>query len=154
VILNLIINAVEAMSSVRDGSRELLISTRKEVGGVIVAVRDTGAGLSPESFGVCSTRSTPPRPTGWVSDFRFAVRSSRLTEDGVGPRASSARGQPFSSACRYPALNKRLTPDAHAFDAAEHVAAERHPDAALVDLQRCPERLLSDFSGSLGIGWY
>jgi signal transduction histidine kinase len=50
VILNLIINAVEAMSSVRDGSRELLISTRKEVGGVIVAVRDIGAGLSPESL--------------------------------------------------------------------------------------------------------
>jgi signal transduction histidine kinase len=64
VILNLIINAVEAMSSVRDGSRELLISTRKDVGGVIVAVRDTGAGLSPESFGVCSTRSYTTKADG------------------------------------------------------------------------------------------
>ena len=38
VILNLIINAVEAMSSVREGSRELLISTTKDVSGVLVAV--------------------------------------------------------------------------------------------------------------------
>jgi signal transduction histidine kinase len=46
VILNLIINAVEAMSGVRDGIRELLISTRKvEPSGVLVAVRDSGPGL-------------------------------------------------------------------------------------------------------------
>ena len=50
VILNLIINAVEAMTSVGEGSRELLISTRKDVGGVLVAVRDSGPGLSPESL--------------------------------------------------------------------------------------------------------
>jgi PAS domain S-box-containing protein len=50
VMLNLIINAVEAMSSTREGSRELLISTIKDVGGVLVAVRDSGPGLSPESF--------------------------------------------------------------------------------------------------------
>jgi signal transduction histidine kinase len=47
-ILNLIINAVEAMSSVREDSRELLISTKKDVGGVVVAVQDSGPGLNPE----------------------------------------------------------------------------------------------------------
>jgi PAS domain S-box-containing protein len=47
VILNLIINAVEAMSGVKDGSRELLISSRKaESDGVLVAVRDSGPGLA------------------------------------------------------------------------------------------------------------
>jgi signal transduction histidine kinase len=51
VILNLIINAVEAMSAVREGARELLISTGKDAsGGVLVAVRDSGPGLNPESF--------------------------------------------------------------------------------------------------------
>ena len=50
VILNLIINAVEAMSSVPEGSRELLIGTRKDVGGVVVVVQDSGPGLSPESL--------------------------------------------------------------------------------------------------------
>jgi len=50
VTLNLILNAVEAMSSVRAGSRELLITTTKDVEGVFVTVRDSGPGLSQESF--------------------------------------------------------------------------------------------------------
>jgi signal transduction histidine kinase len=51
VILNLIINAVEAMSGVSEGSRGLLIGTEKDASGrVLVAVRDSGPGLNPESF--------------------------------------------------------------------------------------------------------
>lgn len=47
VIMNLIINAVEALSSVSDGARELVITTGKgEPGGVLVVVRDSGPGLS------------------------------------------------------------------------------------------------------------
>ncbi len=50
VILNLIINAVQAMSGVSEGSRELLIGTGKDAsGGVLVTVQDSGPGLSPES---------------------------------------------------------------------------------------------------------
>ncbi|WGD50364.1 ATP-binding protein [Bradyrhizobium sp. CB1650] len=50
VILNLIINAVEAMSGVSDGSRELLIGTGKDASGrVLVTVQDCGPGLNPES---------------------------------------------------------------------------------------------------------
>jgi NO-binding membrane sensor protein with MHYT domain len=50
VILNLIINAVEAMSGVSKESRELLIGTGKDAsGGVLVAVQDSGPGLKPES---------------------------------------------------------------------------------------------------------
>jgi len=51
VILNLIINAIEAMSGVEAGARELLISTGKvEPDGVLVVVRDTGPGLAPVTF--------------------------------------------------------------------------------------------------------
>jgi C4-dicarboxylate-specific signal transduction histidine kinase len=51
VILNLIVNAVDAMTGVGKGSRELLISAgRAEPDGVLVAVRDSGPGLSPESL--------------------------------------------------------------------------------------------------------
>jgi PAS domain S-box-containing protein len=46
VILNLIMNAIEAMSEVNEGSRELLISTSgSETDGVLVTVSDTGPGL-------------------------------------------------------------------------------------------------------------
>jgi PAS domain S-box-containing protein len=51
VVLNLMINAVEAMSGVAEGSRELLISTAKAKSDeVLVAVRDSGSGLGPESL--------------------------------------------------------------------------------------------------------
>jgi NO-binding membrane sensor protein with MHYT domain len=50
VILNLIINAVEAMNGVSEGSRGLLIGTGKDrSGSVLVAVQDSGPGLNPES---------------------------------------------------------------------------------------------------------
>jgi signal transduction histidine kinase len=46
VILNLIMNAFEAMSGVSEGTRELLVSTQKaEPNGVLVGVRDSGPGL-------------------------------------------------------------------------------------------------------------
>jgi PAS domain S-box-containing protein len=48
VILNLIINAVEAMTGTDQDSRKLLITSGKaESGGVLVAVGDTGPGLPP-----------------------------------------------------------------------------------------------------------
>ena len=50
VLLNLIINAIEAMRDIGEEERELLISTRNEPYGVSVGVRDTGPGLSPESL--------------------------------------------------------------------------------------------------------
>ena len=51
VVLNLIINAVEAMSGVSDGPRELLVSTRtSDTGDVRVAVRDSGPGLTPAAL--------------------------------------------------------------------------------------------------------
>ncbi|SIO65520.1 PAS domain S-box-containing protein [Bradyrhizobium erythrophlei] len=48
VILNLLINAIEAMSEMSEGPRELLISTAKSGSGVVVSVRDSGPGLMPE----------------------------------------------------------------------------------------------------------
>ena len=47
VILNLILNALEAMSGRSEGARELLISAgTTESGDVLVAVRDSGPGLA------------------------------------------------------------------------------------------------------------
>src|SRR6266540_2232607 len=49
VVLNLILNAVEAMSTVEAGPRELLISTEQtQTGGVLVSVRDSGPGIDPD----------------------------------------------------------------------------------------------------------
>src|SRR6266481_5210382 len=46
VLLNLIVNAIEAMSGAPDGPRDLVVGSAKEVpNGVLVTVRDSGAGL-------------------------------------------------------------------------------------------------------------
>jgi PAS domain S-box-containing protein len=45
VVLNLVLNAVEAMASVEAGVRDLMISSEKACSGVLVAVRDTGPGI-------------------------------------------------------------------------------------------------------------
>ena len=51
VVLNLIVNAVEAMSSVDDGVRELMISSEQsQVHGILVAVRDSGPGIDRENL--------------------------------------------------------------------------------------------------------
>jgi len=51
VVLNLVLNAVEAMGSVEAGPRELLISTEQnQTKGALVAVRDSGPGLDPENL--------------------------------------------------------------------------------------------------------
>ncbi|MDL2406855.1 AAA family ATPase [Rhizobium calliandrae] len=47
VLLNLVLNAAEAMASVEAGARELVISTEQDPTGVLVAVRDSGPGIDP-----------------------------------------------------------------------------------------------------------
>src|SRR5712675_339382 len=51
VLVNLILNAVEAMSSVEEGTRELSIRTEQnQPGGILVAVHDSGPGIDPVNF--------------------------------------------------------------------------------------------------------
>jgi signal transduction histidine kinase len=55
VVLNLVMNGSEAMSSTAEGLRELVVASRNAAGpeghpGVLVAVRDSGAGIKPEDM--------------------------------------------------------------------------------------------------------
>jgi signal transduction histidine kinase len=51
VVLNLIVNAVQATGAVTDGTREVHITTSQtEPNEVCLGVQDTGPGLSPESL--------------------------------------------------------------------------------------------------------
>jgi PAS domain S-box-containing protein len=49
VVLNLVLNAVEAMGSVKEGARELSINTEQvQSSDILVAVQDSGPGIDPE----------------------------------------------------------------------------------------------------------
>jgi len=49
VVLNLVLNAVEAMSAVEEGERQLYIGTEQSgAGGILVAIHDSGPGIDPE----------------------------------------------------------------------------------------------------------
>ena len=65
VILNLIMNAVEAMSEMSDGRRELLIRTdTDESESITVAVQDSGPGVKPEDLHRLFTPFYTTKPQG------------------------------------------------------------------------------------------
>ena len=65
VLLNLIVNALEAMGADNEGSKELLISTEKvESSGVLVAVQDLGPGLEPAMLERAFESFYTTKPTG------------------------------------------------------------------------------------------
>jgi len=104
VILNLMVNAVEAMSSVSEGSRELLIGTGKDPSGVLVTVRDSGPGLSPESFDRLFDAFYTTKPSGMgmgLSICRSIVEAhgGRIwASRGVGPGATFQFTLPLAGA--------------------------------------------------------
>jgi PAS domain S-box-containing protein len=65
VVLNLVINAIEAMASVDCDNRELrIISRRQEPETVLVAVRDSGVGIGQQSFEEISATFFTTKPHG------------------------------------------------------------------------------------------
>ena len=91
VMLNLIVNAIQSMSSVEDGNRELHISTAT-IGpeGVCVAVRDTGHGLRPESL----PRLFEPFYTTKPDGMGMGLSICRSIIEAHGGRLWATRRQP------------------------------------------------------------
>ena len=84
VILNLILNAVEAMRGTDAGARELLISTEKDAsGGALVTVRDSGPGLNPQSVDRLFEAFYTTKPEG------VGMGSGHLPVDHRGARGSA-----------------------------------------------------------------
>jgi signal transduction histidine kinase len=91
VVLNLLLNAVEAMGSVDGEPRELLISTKQQHTGVLVAVRDSGPGIDPTRLQRVfdAFHTTKPRGTGMgLSICRSIVdaHGGRLWAEANEPR--------------------------------------------------------------------
>jgi signal transduction histidine kinase len=94
VMLNLILNAIQSMSGIEDGNRELHISTESiEPEGVCVAVRDTGHGLRPESLPRLFEPFYTTKPDGMgmglsISRSIVEAHGGRLWATGCEPRGA------------------------------------------------------------------
>jgi C4-dicarboxylate-specific signal transduction histidine kinase len=90
VMLNLILNAIQAMGGVSDGARELLICTGKtEPTGVFVTVRDTGPGLDPKGLDRLFEAFYTTKPDGM--GMGLAICRSIIEDHGGRVRASANR---------------------------------------------------------------
>ncbi|HTI17411.1 MAG TPA: AAA family ATPase [Trinickia sp.] len=91
VMLNLIVNAIEAMSATSEGPRALLISTSEEPpNSVSIAVRDTGPGLPAEG----SERVFDPFYTTKVGGLGMGLSICRSIIDAYGGHLSAKPNTP------------------------------------------------------------
>ena len=96
VILNLIINAIEAMSGITEGPRELQVVTGKdELRGVVVTVRDSGPGLDPDILDHLFTAFYTTNPQGM--GMGLAISRSIIEAHGgrLWATANKHRGATF-----------------------------------------------------------
>jgi PAS domain S-box-containing protein len=109
VLLNLIMNGIEAMTAVEDGHRELAIRVQRhdvqEVPGILVAVRDAGVGIAPDSL----DRLFDAFYTTKVQGLGMGLSISRSIIQGHGGRlwATANAGPGATLQFAIPAGNKR-----------------------------------------------
>ncbi|GLR84122.1 AAA family ATPase [Bradyrhizobium iriomotense] len=95
VLLNLILNAAEAMSSVEEGARQLLISTEQDQAGALVAVRDSGPGIDPAHLDRVFEAFYTTKPSG--SGMGLSICRSIIDAHGgrLWAEANAPRGAAF-----------------------------------------------------------
>jgi signal transduction histidine kinase len=94
VVLNLILNALQAMGTVSDDARQMLITTSQtELNDLCIGVQDTGPGLSPENLSRLFEPFYTTKPNGM--GMGLAICRSIIESHGgnaVGVAGVSARG--------------------------------------------------------------
>ena len=102
VVLNLVLNGLDAMREPGAGERTLVIRTARDGAGAVgVAVQDAGTGHRREGRGpASSSRSTRPRPRGWAWAWPSRAPSSRRTAARLGAENNPQRRRhlPFHAA--------------------------------------------------------
>jgi C4-dicarboxylate-specific signal transduction histidine kinase len=91
VVMNLILNSMEAMGSVEEGARELSISTEQgQTSDILVAVQDSGPGIDPEHL----ERVFAPFYTTKTSGIGVGLSICRSIVDAHGGRLWAEANRP------------------------------------------------------------
>ena len=97
IMINLIVNAIEAMAGASNGSRELnIVSGIDDGNDVFVEVQDTGTGLDPEKLDRLFQSFYTTKPEG----IGMGLAISRSIAEAHGGRLSAARNQPHGAVFR------------------------------------------------------
>ena len=98
VMINLIVNAIEAMSGTSDRPRELtIVSGIDDPNDVFAEVHDTGPGLDPEQFDRLFQSFYTTKPEG----IGMGLAISRSIVDAHGGRLSAAPNKPHGALFRF-----------------------------------------------------
>ena len=96
VLMNLILNGMEAIASVSDGPRELLIrSSKNGADQVIVSVRDTGIGIDPDNAERLFTPFFTTKPDGTGMGLSICRSIIELHGGRVWASRNERRGATF-----------------------------------------------------------
>ena len=93
VVLNLLMNAVEATSAAAESPKEVLVTSRNEASQVIVAVQDSGVGIDPENLNQLFNPFFTTKPHG----MGMGLAISRSTIQSHGGRLWAANNSPHGA---------------------------------------------------------
>lgn len=91
VVLNLLMNAVEATSAAAESPKEVLVTSRNEASQVIVAVQDSGVGIDPENLNQLFNPFFTTKPHGM--GMGLAISRSTIQSHGGRLWAASNPGR-------------------------------------------------------------
>jgi PAS domain S-box-containing protein len=91
VVLNLLMNAIEATSSAAESPKEVLVTSRSEASQVIVAVQDSGVGIDPENSNQLFNPFFTTKPHGM--GMGLAISRSTIQSHGGRLWAASNPGR-------------------------------------------------------------
>jgi C4-dicarboxylate-specific signal transduction histidine kinase len=103
VILNLIINACEALTAADDEFRKLSISTAREMDGVALTVRDTGVGIDPQQIATVFEAFHTTKPGG----MGMGLAVSRSIIEGHGGRLWAEPNEPRGAIFKFSIPSKK-----------------------------------------------
>jgi signal transduction histidine kinase len=113
VLVNLLVNAVDAVESVKDRrSPEVTIATRGEDGGAVVLVQDNGAGIDPKDVDRIFDPFYTTKPPGRGTGLGLAISAEILHRHGARVDVRSAPGEGTTFRVWFPSAAAHRAADA------------------------------------------